>query len=135
LKELGFSLDLDGRLDLQDRCRFGKRRVAQRQRLRKSIFEHAGRRFDLDDPQMLHAVLTRDLQLALPLRAEQLAPPTGERDPLREYEHAHPVMAPLLAYRGLDASSPGFAPPELYRRLRSGELAFPNLRLRARPKA
>jgi hypothetical protein len=135
LEELGFSLDLDGRLDLQDRSRFGKWQIAERRRLRKTVFEHAGRRFDLDDSQVLHVVLTRDLRLALPLLPEQLASFAGERDPLQEHENVHPVMVPLLAYRRLDARSPKFAPPALYRRIRSGELAFPNLRLRARPKA
>jgi hypothetical protein len=134
LEELGYPLDLEGRLELEDRGRFGARQVAERCRLREQIFEAAGRSFDLQDPQAVHRLLTDDLHLVVPVEPEELARPLVDRDPLHELKDAHPVMAPLLAYRRLDASVPGFAPRDLYARLRSGELAFPNLRLRARPR-
>ncbi|MGK9236344.1 hypothetical protein KXS07_31470 [Inquilinus limosus] len=135
LEELGFALDLEGRLELQDRARFGKREIAERRRLRRSIFEHAGRPFDLHDPDALFQLLSTELRLATPGGPEQMEQPIGNCDPLHGLKDAHPIMAPLLAYRRLDASAPGFAPPELYRKLRSGQLTFPDLRLRARLRA
>lgn len=53
-------------------------------------------------------------------------------DPLRELEGKHPVIAPLLEYRALQASQPPLAPRELYDRLARGDVAMPTLTIRAR---
>lgn len=134
LEELGYPLDFEGRMELEDRARFSTRQAAERRRLRKQIFAAAGRSFDLQDPRAVHRLLTDDLQLVVLAEPEGLARPLVDRDPLHDLKDAHPVMAPLLAYRRLDSSVPSFAPRNLYARLRSGELAFPDLRLRARPR-
>lgn len=53
-------------------------------------------------------------------------------DPLRELVGKHPVIAPLLEYRALQASQPPLAPRELYERIARGGVSSAKLTIRAR---
>jgi hypothetical protein len=53
-------------------------------------------------------------------------------DPLTALEGAHPVIAPLLEYRAIEASMPPLAPRELYERIARGEMKGPRITIRAR---
>jgi hypothetical protein len=53
-------------------------------------------------------------------------------DPLEPLRKAHPVMEPLLEYRAIEASQPPLAPPEVYERLKRGEVRGPAIRVRFR---
>jgi hypothetical protein len=57
-----------------------------------------------------------------------VAPP----DALEALKGKHPIIAPLLEYRAIQASVPPFAPRELYDRIARGEVKMPTFRLRAR---
>lgn len=61
-------------------------------------------------------------------------PPGGVAtvDPLRELEGRHPIVAPLLEYRALQASQPPLAPRELYERIARGDVSMPTMTIRAR---
>ncbi len=63
LEELGFDLDLAGRLELEDRARFSKKQIAERQSLRKKIFAAAKREFDPGQEHDLAEVLFDELKL------------------------------------------------------------------------
>lgn len=56
----------------------------------------------------------------------------AERDPLAAYSDAHPVVAPLLTYRALQAVAPPLADEALYSRVRSGDIDPPLTSLRVR---
>ncbi|WP_299635760.1 hypothetical protein [uncultured Ruegeria sp.] len=63
LEELGFDLDLSGRLELEDRARFSKKQIVERKSLRKKIFVAAGHEFDPGQEHDLAAVLFDELKL------------------------------------------------------------------------
>lgn len=56
----------------------------------------------------------------------------NEIDPLTELRDAHPVVAPLLAYRAIIARHAPLAPRALYDRIRAGDVNGPSITLRAR---
>ena len=133
LEELGYHVVPEARPGIEDRLRFPAKKSAMRKRLRKAIFEHAGRELDLQSAEALHQVLFVDLSITpypdargcipeppdthpLPLaRGREPAP-----DPLGVLEGRHPIIEPLLEYRRLDASRPRFAPQSAYEAIRQG---------------
>jgi|GEM_PF-660492 len=56
-------------------------------------------------------------------------------DPLEVLKEAHPVIAPLLEYRRLEASRPRFAPRSFFEAVRQGKRSLPVRELRGRLKA
>ncbi|HEX2611077.1 MAG TPA: hypothetical protein VHK68_08700 [Gemmatimonadales bacterium] len=132
LEELGYTLDPEVRFEIEDRGRFeDSKLIARRRRLRVQIFKAAGRTFDPDSPDELAAVL-RDLGVRPrgggECRLEQVRPlrtGPGREEPLEDalepLRDQHPMMAPLLEYRRIDASRPGFAQKSLYGQLRAGK--------------
>ncbi len=67
----------------------------------------------------------------LPARAVGHGPIDDPLEPLRD---AHPIMAPLLEYRQLEASTARLAPRALYDRIRRGDVDLPVTRLHLRLK-
>jgi DNA polymerase I-like protein with 3'-5' exonuclease and polymerase domains len=155
MEELGYTLADKVRLSVERRIRFSVETFEQLETLAKQIHEIAGRRFSIDSPDELAHVLFEELQLSRPRRSIQdqcepaqlpstthklpttPLPPqvswgTKVEDPLDELRGAHPIMEPLLAYRKLEASKPRLASPELYDRIKRGEVELPAIRLRAR---
>ncbi|WP_217360282.1 hypothetical protein [Ruegeria sp. HKCCA5463] len=179
LEELGFELDLSGRLELEDRARFSKKQIVERKSLRKKIFAASGHEFDPGQEHDLAVVLFDELKLvdeaskrpdlsplSLPMRKVRystskvkvarvkaseiarrfpgkakgksvagidpsLTEPVKIPDPLEALGKAHKIIAPLLAYRQLDASTPRFATEALYRAVRTGKRRLVNITPRA----
>lgn len=151
LEELGYELTPELRLETERRVRFAPQTAEELTKLADAVFAHADERFDLDAPAELERVLFEKLKLprqddrpapkgaraAKAAPATQLLPaPSFTRrpfaDPLERLRDAHPVMAPLLAYRKLEASEPRLAPRPLYEKIKNGEVALPATRIQVR---
>lgn len=188
LNELGYELNLQTRLTLEDRARFPKKVIAKRMKLREAMFHEVDRAFDPGDAAEVGELLFERLGLGRdlparpdpsplvarprraadpePLKSGQKMPAQkaartknnrtmkkvkGRRaaddkaparklglldreapeDPLEILKNAHPVMSPLLEYRQLDASTPGFASAELYTAVREGRRKIADVTPRA----
>jgi hypothetical protein len=154
LDELGYRLTPAVRAEAERMVRFPKGARERLSTLEKEIFKHAGGPFELDSPPALERVLFDQLKLTRPDGGALLSAPAGPAqrpiqaasargmpvlgrdfvDPLAPLAGRHPIMAPLLEYRRLDASRPKLAPRELYERIRRGDVKLPLVRLRARLK-
>ncbi len=145
LEELGYQLTDGLRAQVERRVRFKVEVAHKLETLAAKVFKQAGESFDIDSPAALDKLLFGKLKLprgeAAPGKREAVAAlglaPTPFRlpaatDPLERLRGQHPVMAPLLEYRQLEASEPRLAPRELYDRVRSGEVKLPVIRARAR---
>jgi len=138
LDELGYRLADELRPQVERRVRFKVETAHQLDKLADEVFKHAGERFDIDSPAALDKLLHERLKLPRGAQAEPARPMQANlragsfTDPLERLRGKHPVLEPLLAYRQLDASEPHLAPPELYERVRRGEVKLPVLRAKAR---
>lgn len=148
LEELGFDLSPQVRAEVEERSRFKPPTIARRRKLQRAIFKAAGKSFAIDSPEALRRVLFEDLGLTPPSGSDSI-PDTGlphcapapagtgqasadAEDPLESLIDAHPVIAPLLEYRRIEARSPRFASPERYEELRRGRISVPLSNFRAR---
>ena len=152
LEELGYEIDPQARLNIEDRLRFGPRGAVKLRRLRKTIFEHAGREFDINSSSDLEKILFEELSLRIPqkrqgkrrqepiesVKIEPLPPQLSwtkkRKDPLEKLRGEHPIIEPLLEYRRLMASRPQLAPRDLYEKLREKKRHLPVFRMRGRLK-
>jgi hypothetical protein len=140
LQELGYEIPPEVSQEFEDRIRFGASGFEQMRDLRDTIFTKAGTPIDLDSQEAVHEMLShflgakhrdrlRSLSLAdagpLPVTAFLSKAP----DPLEPLRGLHPIVEPLLEYRRLDASTPRFAPRELYEEIRQGKRTLPITRL------
>lgn len=136
LEELGYRLADEVRPQVERRVRFKVETAHRLDALADEVFKHAGERLDIDSPVALDQLLHERLKLprGTPTQAPQAAVMRGQTfiDPLERLRGKHPVLEPLLAYRQLDASAPRLAPPELYERVRRGDVKLPVLRAKAR---
>jgi len=158
LQEMGIELTDGLAAAVGLRLRFPAEQVERLGHLRAEIWKGAGEEFDIDDPEQLRRVLFERLNLtSLPPPAERvvvaqsqvaralvsprchelehpwMAPGSVRRpDPLEPLRNAHPLLAPLLEYRALQASQPPLASGELFDRLARGDMALPKIRIRAR---
>ena len=154
LEELGYSLTPEYRSHVEAVVRFPPETIKDMASLKERINRLAGRPVDVDSPAELDRFLFKELKLPAlrrapqaqgatskaPLRLHTAALPFRTRwaakaeDPLEELIGAHPVMEPLLAYRQLEASRPHLATPELYQKIKQGEVKVPlkNVRFRVR---
>lgn len=139
LEELGYRLADELRPQVERRVRFKVETAHRLDALADEVFKHAGERLDLDSPVALDRLLYERLKLprGTPAPAAQAAQGAVMRgqtfiDPLERLRGKHPVLEPLLAYRKLDASAPRLAPPELYERVRRGDVKLPVLHAKAR---
>ena len=125
LEEIGYEVPPELQQEFEDRIRFGTEGSGRLKTLRDAVFKHAGGAFDLNSPDELTATLRRllskadrhaDVKLnsadAEPLLPAILQP--RKNDPLEKFRHSHPIMEPLLQYRGIEASTPRFATPDVY---------------------
>ena len=162
VEELGYTIEPDVRRLAERRVRFPKATFERLGELEKEIQAAAGEQFDIDSSKILSRVLFEKLKLPPPTQdspeqkrqtkakaAAQYQPATrlvtdplpprpfgGEpgADPLEVLREKHPVMKPLLEYRQLEASSARLAPPDLYERIRRGDVKSPITGLKARLK-
>jgi hypothetical protein len=140
LQELGYEIPPDVLQEFEDRIRFGASGFEQIRDLRDKIFAKAGMPIDLGSKEAVYELLLRllgtkqrdklrSLSLAdaapLPITAFS----TKAHDPLESLRGLHPVIEPLLEFRRLEASTPRFAPRELYEEIRQGKRALPITRL------
>lgn len=136
LEELGYRLADELRPRVERRVRFKVETAQRLDALADEVFKHAGERLDIDSPAALDRLLFERLKLPRGTSAPtaQAAVKRGETfiDPLERLRGKHPVLEPLLAYRQLEASVPRLAPPELYERVRRGDVKLPVLRAKAR---
>lgn len=146
LEELGYRIAPGARGEIVDRLRFPPEEAGRRRRLRRRIFERAGREFDLQSAEALHRVLFVDLGITPYPDEKGCVPPPPDThplphrqgdgeptaDPLASLKGRHPIVEPLLEYRRLDASRPRFAPEHVYRAIRDGGREHGVLRLRVR---
>jgi hypothetical protein len=149
IEELGVRLAPSVRTEAERRVRFSKAARERLLALEKEVFKHAGHVFELDDPQALERVLFSEMKLprsTAQAQAKAVAPNAPKArapsvafarefvDPYDVLAGSHPIMAPLLEYRRLEASQPKLAPRDLYERIHRGEVRAPVVRLRARLK-
>lgn len=136
LEELGHRLPDELRPQVERRVRFKVETAQRLDALADEVFKHAGERFEIDSPAALDRLLHERLKLprGTPAPQAQAAVMRGETfvDPLERLRGKHPVLEPLLTYRQLEASAPRLAPPELYERVRRGDLKLPVLSAKAR---
>jgi len=151
LQDLGYELSPEASADLQDRARFGPKKTQQLKVLRARVFELAGHPFDLQSDDELRRVLVDELKIPLPQRAyhKQVQSPLAGTltlppqvpwapkvaDPLEEIRNVHPILAPLLDYRHLEASEPRLASREVYDAVRQGSRRTPLKTIRGVLKA
>ncbi len=161
LQELGYEIPDDVQGELALLIRFDKQKIATLQKLASRIHELAGTPFDIDSTAQLRDVLFDRLKLQpLPATAQRLvvapgrlaarssqrapspapdpiavpyAPPGSVRrpDPLEGLRTSHPIIEPLLEYRAIQASAAPLASRDVYDRLKGGEAATPDIRIRA----
>jgi hypothetical protein len=157
MEEAGFEFPADLRGSIERRVRFVPDIYVRMEKLAGEINTIAGRPVDPDSAADIDRLLFFDLKLVRPKTAspEKRGPaqsaavpalPTERllprfkwmpeiTDPLETLRGAHPVMVPLLEYRRYDASAPRLATPELYDKVRKGEVKLPikGLRVTIRP--
>lgn len=145
LEEMGYDIAPDVQKDVERFLRFRPHEYKRLKELEKRVHTLAGHAFDLDSIEEVEAVLFRDLKLSKQKGMQRLGPPDifemgaalakGRKlqwsDPLEPLKKAHPIMDPLLAYRKLATSRPGFATKSLYMKLKTGERKLPisNIRI------
>lgn len=142
LEEMGYELEPEIIGPIEDKLRFKTRQVAQLSKLRKSIHKAAGKKFDIRSPRDLNELLFEDLTIeaydekGCLIRKYIDIPKKGDQaDALELYKGMHPVIAPLLTFRKLDASIAGFCNARTYRKIRNGGYGKKsNIRLKARLK-
>jgi hypothetical protein len=157
LEELGYAIDPEQRVEIEDRLRFRPRHAARLRRLRREIAKAAGRTFDpAADDEVLAVLSELDVLPARGAATKRDARKTARRavvteatpEPtpavLRKDELAelleslrdrHPVIEPLTEFRRIELSEPRLAPRELYEQVRRGERATPATSVRAVLKA
>lgn len=111
IEELGYELAPEAREEMEDRLRFRPPEAEHLRKLRRQVFEQAGRRFDPASDDEVGRVLFEEIGL--------------ERGKLEELEGKHPIVAPLIEYRRLDRQEPRFAAPGVYRSVRAGRRKLP----------
>ena len=149
LEELGEELSPSLKPVVERRVRFSREHARRLDSLAREVRDASGVRCDLDDPAELARMLFIDLGLTPPGRRRQVTEVTPElrrlaeplpfdpdpqrrdrEDPLARLAGKHPAIAPLLAYRELDAFQPRLASQELYDEVRSGKHGVPVSNLR-----
>jgi DNA polymerase I-like protein with 3'-5' exonuclease and polymerase domains len=127
LEELGFELSPDIKDFVEDKLRFDAKRVAKLKSLRKTIFDIAGRRFNIRSDDELNDILFLDLKVIVyddkgcPVRRRIPATRHAETDELNFYKDVHPIIEPLLKFREIDSTKPSFSGRKTYTKLRSGQ--------------
>lgn len=156
IEELGYELDPSLRAIAERRVRFPENRANQLTELADQIYRLAGEPFDIESDIDVRRVLLETLALPgrgsdEPANASKRArkkerpakrEPEAEQDTadvpivelLERLRNAHPIIEPLATYRELSAGEPGLAPPELYERIRRGEVQNPVTRVQFRLK-
>ena len=160
LADMGYRLTDRLAREVELRLRFTPKVIERLEHLRKQIAKLSEGPLDPDDPADLRRVLFERLQLPpLPPRAQPIVvaqsavartqsapprdeldfpwiPPGGVRHPdlLTALRGAHPIVAPLIEYRAIQASQPRLATREAFERLGSGDAKLPKVRIRARLK-
>jgi hypothetical protein len=158
VEELGYTIAEDVRKEAERLVRFKPETAERLAALEEQVYELAGESFAIDSGEALAHVLFQKLKLTPPEEGpgqdqaqQQRRPPPSKPpeqrkitdplpprvlghepipDPLEPLRGAHPVIEPLLEYRQLEASSARLAPPELYERIRRGEVELPVSRIR-----
>lgn len=139
IKEMGYKLPREVEVKIEKFIRFSPEERRKMKQLEQKSHKLAGKTFDLDSPQQIEAVLFRDLALEkpkgmktlrIPERVEEGAKQIYKEnvdwtDPLESLRDAHKIIAPLLEYRKLMFSKPGFASETLYHQLKSDERRLP----------
>lgn len=162
LGEMGYSLTPELEREVALRVRFNAQQISRLETLTSQVHTLAGESFDIDSPAALEHVLFTRLKLPpLPAPAQRVvivqgaaAPALNPRaialhpldppykipggiappDPLEALRGKHPVIAPLLEYRAIQASVPPLASRDLYDRIARGDIKGPTIRVRARLK-
>jgi len=161
LGEMGYTLTPELERQVALRVRFNAQQISRLDALTSEIHTLAGESFDIDSPVALEHVLFTRLKLPpLPAAAQRVviaqgavAPGLNTRvalhpldppyripggiappDPLEALRGKHPVIAPLLEYRAIQAAVPPLASRELYDRIARGDIEGPTIRVRARLK-
>ena len=155
LEEMGYTFTEEFQKRLERIFRFSREDMERLDSLERQVFEHAGKRFNIDSPRELSRVLFEDLKLPeikktvkeqidspilssklSELPTEQITPKVSwgpkVSDPLEELKDAHPIIEPLLEYRRIEASHTRLAKREVYEKIKSGEVKLPIKRVRFR---
>ena len=158
LADLGYSMTPELEREVALRVRFSQPAIARLVALSTRIQELAGRTFDVDSRAELSRVLFDHLKLptlqrvvinGTPVAQAASRPRESERshpldiryrpfggdaspDPLEALRDLHPIIAPLLEYRAIQASVPPLASRELYDRVARGDVKMPTFRIRAK---
>lgn len=142
LEEMGFTYNEDIKDSLEDKLRFKTNKAEKLARLRKSIFKIAGRKFDIRNKNELNSVLFDELKIVAfkengcpLLQTLSATAPKGTPDNLVEYTGLHPIIDPLIEFREIDRTVPGFCDKVSYDNIRKGNNAVKSrIKLRIRFK-
>jgi DNA polymerase I-like protein with 3'-5' exonuclease and polymerase domains len=129
LEELGYSINPSIKLEIEDRLRFKTKAVVTFKALRETIYNAAGKTFNIRSQEELEHLLFEDLQLVafddrgcpLPKHIRKKRK-KEEIDDLAAYAELHPIIDSLLKFRELDTSVPPFCNRAEYMKIRSGEV-------------
>jgi hypothetical protein len=136
LDEMGYALGPNVAAEIEERSRFSKTQIARRRKAIAQINKIAEETADLSSATGINEILAR-------LGVEGLVPdvtaPPGapgilnfSEELLKKNWDRHPVFNPLLDLRRVEASGRSFAPERAYRDVRSGKVALPGWKLKAR---
>lgn len=127
LEELGYKINFDVIGHIEDKMRFSTKTVAHLSKLRESIYQIAGKKFNIRYKDELNSVLFDELKIeafdnkGCLVRQEIRIRQKGDTgDDLMPYVGLHPIIEPLLAFREIDASVSGFGDKNIYQRIRNG---------------
>ena len=151
VEELGYELEPSLRVIAERRARFPEKTATQLTNLAEEVFGIAGEQFDIDSDVEVNRVLIETLKLSDPdtpardqkskrsrakTRSSDRATPAAGAfaDPFERWRDAHPIVEPLLKYRALSATEPRLAHPELYERVKRGDVQLPATRIQYRLK-
>lgn len=130
LEELGYRLAPAVQREIERRSRYTKRQLARLETLRAEFLQAVPdfpiEEFDVLSSAQVRRLLRETLQIPDDRIPRDLdMPPRPAPDPVASLADAHSAMPALLGLRDVERSALRFAPPELYREVRSGKLTFP----------
>jgi hypothetical protein len=137
LDEIGYSLGADVSTEIEELSRFSKEQIARRRKALARIDKIAKVRADLSSAE---AIVRLFAKLGMDDIRPDLGAERGRTSGVLDFSEAflaenrarHPLFGALLDFRKIEADSRQFASEAIYRKVRSGKLPVPGLRLKAR---
>jgi hypothetical protein len=136
LDEMGYALEPNVAAEIEERSRFSTGQIARRRKAIARINEIAKGTADLSSAAAINGILARlgvgGVEPDVTARPGAPGILNFSEELLKKNWDRHPVFDPLLDLRRIEASGRSFAPERAYRDIRSGKVALPGLKLKAR---